>query len=119
MKKQMWLYPGDDYTDIVAPTAYNNYCRILNYEELVDTGKPIAMAEFSPSHEDNTGHFDNRIYIEKISENYTGIAFWISWHDWDNGDGTSTYMSIGRNDYASELMNDSRVITRDALGWKN
>jgi len=115
---QMWNYPGDDYIDIVAPTAYNNPLNIVGYAELVATGKPIAMAEFGPDHVDNHGCFDNRTYIRQLGRAYPGIAFWISWHDWDNGDRTNTYMSITGNNNAKLLMQDPHVLTREDVAWK-
>jgi hypothetical protein len=111
----MWNYPGDGYIDIVAPTSYTHEGDVYNYPALVQTGKPLAMAEYSPHHDDNYGNFNNLIYISRISSEYTGLAFWICWHDWSNGDGTNTYMSIINNENAYELMNHELVITRDEL----
>lgn len=115
---QMWNYPGDDCVDIVAPTAYNNGISIAKYAELIATGKPVAMAELGPDHENNHGCFDNRTYIQKLGTDYPGMAFWISWHDWNNGDRTNTYMSINGNRNARLLMRDQRVLTREDIAWK-
>jgi mannan endo-1,4-beta-mannosidase len=115
---QMWNYPGDDYVDIIAPTAYNNSLDIAGYTDLISTGKPLAMAEFGPDHKDNHGEFDNTKYIKKISSDYPGFAFWISWHDWSNGDGTNTYMSLIGNKNTSELMQNSMVLTKEDVNWK-
>lgn len=114
----LWTYPGEDYVDILAPTLYTKDLVIYGYQELVETGKPLAMAEMGPDHEDNHGAFDNRTYINRISRSYTGISFWISWEDWDNGNGTNTYMSILNNENAYELMNHPEVITREYLRWR-
>ena len=114
----MWTYPGDDYVDIVAPTAYNNQLSIAGYDELVATGKPLAMAEFGPDHYDNHGCFDNRTYKRQLTGVYTGMAFWISWHNWDNGDGTNTYMSIIGNRNARQLMQYPLILTREDVDWK-
>jgi len=116
-KPQMWVYPGDDYIDILAPTCYNNLGMIYDYQILVDVGKPLGMAEFGPGSEGNTGNYNNLTYINSISRSFTGMAFWISWEDWENGDGTNTYMSLIGNRNASELMNHELVITRDELDW--
>jgi mannan endo-1,4-beta-mannosidase len=115
---QMFNYPGDDYVDIIAPTAYNNSLDIAGYSDLVSTGKPLAMAEFGPDHKDNHGGFDNTKYIERISSDYPGFAFWISWHDWSNGDGTNTYMSLIGNKNARELIQNPGVLTRENIAWK-
>jgi mannan endo-1,4-beta-mannosidase len=115
---QMWYYPGDNYVDIIAPTAYNSPLDIVGYNELISTCKPLAMAEYGPDHMDNHGAFDNTTYIKRISSDYTGIAFWISWHDWNNGDGTNTYMSIIGNKNTLELMQNSMVLTRGDVDWK-
>ncbi len=114
---QMWNYPGDDYVDIIAPTAYNTPLDIWGYNELKATGKPIAMAEYGPDHNDNHGEFDNTKYINKISSDYNELAFWISWHDWSNGDSTNTYMSIIGNKNARELIKNSDVLTREDVAW--
>ncbi len=116
--RQMWNYPGDDYIDIVAPTAYNNGLSIAGYEELIATGKPLAMAEYGPDQIGNHGCFDNRIYIQRLSKVYPAMAFWISWHDWNNGDRTNTYMSITGNRYPKQLMQNPLVLTREDVVWK-
>lgn len=115
---QMWNYPGDDYVDIIAPTAYNSSLDIWGYNELISTGKPIAMAEYGPDHKDNHGQFDNTAYINRISSAYDKVAFWISWHDWNNGDGTNTYMSLIGNKNARELIRNPGVLTRADVAWK-
>ena len=119
VKPVMWNYPGDDFIDIIAPTAYGDNCQINGYKSFVETGKPLGMAEYGPDYTVDDQSFDNSSYIKKIEESYPGIAFWISWHDWSNGDGTYTYESIGRNQKAYQLMNDPRVITREKLQWNN
>ena len=66
-----------------------------------------------------TGYFDNRIYIRRISEEYTGMAFRISWYDLSNSDGTNTYMSIGRTDHAGDLINHPLAITRNGISLQD
>jgi len=118
LKGQMWVYPGDDVVDIVAPTVYNDDGKIYDYEAFLATGKPLAMAEMGPHHDNNHGQFDNRTYAERLSEAYPAMAFWISWEDWYNGDGSTTYMSLVGNQHAAELMQDERVISRNEIEWR-
>jgi len=118
LKDQMWVYPGNEYVDLVAPTTYNDVGEIYDYAEFLATGKPLAMAEMGPHHDDNDGGFDNRIYAERLLRDYPAVAFWISWEDWSNGDGTDTRMSLLGNRFARELMNHPEVITREAIGWR-
>ena len=118
IKDQMWVYPGDDVVDLVTPTTYNDDGDVYDYDTFLATGKPLAMAEMGPHHEDNDGSFDNRTIIRRLDKDYPAMAFWISWEDWHNGDGTNTYMSLVGNDHANELMNDPRIISREKIDWR-
>ncbi len=113
-----WAYPGAEYVDVVGGTAYNEGLRVSRYEALVALGKPVAMAEWglpdgAPS--SIAGSRDDREYIEAIRTRYPRIAYWVAWHDWDRGDGTSTHHALVTNQHAAELMNDPDVITLDRV----
>ncbi len=101
-------YPGSAFVDIVAPTSYQDfpiqaYEEDAAYYEVAFGGKKIlAMSEFGPS---DTIRIDNRQYLTTMSKN-PKFAYFVAWHDeW----------SIQDNNNASEMMNDSRSITRDKI----
>jgi mannan endo-1,4-beta-mannosidase len=112
------FYPGNEYVDIVAGTLYNNALAIGDYNTYCSFGKPVGMAELGAASWDTiakTGQFDNRKYESVIRKNYPAIAYWVSWHNWDNGDGTFSWMSLNKNKYPKECMESGGVITRDEL----
>jgi mannan endo-1,4-beta-mannosidase len=118
LKPVDWLYPGNDYVDIVAGTAYNDALTIADYVAYVKMGKPMGMGEFGPDSTGTfakTGTFDDRKYLEVIKNNYPCVAYWVSWHNWDNGDGTQALMSINKNLNANELLASDGIITLDNL----
>ncbi len=117
-----WAYPGDPYVNVVATTVYGDSLTIKNYEEMATFNRPIVMAEYGGA--DNpapaaSGVFDNRKYIQTIQDIYPKIAYFVCWHNWDNGGGNFVYHSIGKNQFSKELMNDSDIITRDKLDWQS
>lgn len=118
-KPYFWVYPGDDYVDIVAPTVYNNNTKINLYEKFIGKGKVFALGECGPDHEDNDGLFDNMTNITSIEEEYPGISFLIRWEDWHNGGDDYTYMSIIGNKNYKEFMNHPNILTREDISWKD
>jgi mannan endo-1,4-beta-mannosidase len=111
-------YPGDSFVDIVAGTVYNDNLTIADYRSYLAFDKPLGMAEYGAdsggSHALN-GTFDNRRYAETLLSRYPGMAYWVSWHNWDNGNGTSTWQSLNANAHAAECMGSKSVITRDEI----
>jgi mannan endo-1,4-beta-mannosidase len=110
-------YPGADYVDILAPTAYRNDLVFGGYDQALTYGKPIALSEYGPSAVASdlgaNGSFDDRLYIQRLQHDYPRIAYFVSWNSWEG-----VKMSLADNLYASELMNDPRVITRDKIAWR-
>jgi len=115
-----WLapspYPGADYVDIVAPTVYTNDLVFNDYDNVLKFGKPIALSEYGPSAVASdlgaNGSFDDRKYIARLQSDYPRVAFFVSWNSWEG-----VKMSLADNLFANELMNDTRVITRDRIAW--
>lgn len=105
-------YPGDDYVDIIAPTAYNDDLSVPDYEMLRKKGKPMGIAEYGKPNKQADGTIDNREYINKIRDAYPEIKYFVVWHNW-----TGVKMAILSNEHAEELMNDPWIVTLDELKW--
>lgn len=119
-KSYSWAYPGNQYVHIVAATAYNDSLSVSCYSEMASFKKPMAMAEYGGTDHavpQVNGSFDNRKFIQVIQSTYPKFAYFVCWHNWDNGGGNFVYHSIDRNRYANEMMNDRNAITRDKLNW--
>lgn len=112
------FYPGDAYVDVVAGTCYNDDLFIADYDRYLTFGKPVGMAELGASSGSDiakSGSFDNRRYESIIRSDYPAVAYWVCWHNWDNGDGTYAWMSLNKNKYAKECLGSGGVITRDEI----
>jgi mannan endo-1,4-beta-mannosidase len=115
-----WAYPGDRYVDVITTTVYDDSLTIPNYDEMASFNKPMAMAEYGGSYNpipSDKGSFDNRKYINELQLEYPKIAYFVCWHNWDEGNGSYVYHSISHNLNGTELMNNTNVITRDKLNW--
>ncbi len=111
-----WAYPGDDYVDIVAGTAYNDKLGIADYKKYLSLKKPIGMAEFSPEiggKYAKDGSMDTTLYADRLLNDYPAVAFWVSWHSY-----TGEAWSLIANSNSEALMNDPGIITRDSLDWR-
>ena len=116
-----WTYPGDAYVDIVAGTAYNDSLDIGDYAVYLKFGKALGMAEFGPAiggEASRKGAFDNSLRVTRLQKDYPAIAYFVAWHDWDNGDGTQEHQSIVANRNAQALLQDPSALALGRLGWK-
>jgi mannan endo-1,4-beta-mannosidase len=116
-----WAYPGDAYVDVVAGTAYNDKLDIGDYAAYLKFGKALGMAEFGPTlggDAARTGSFDNTLRVSRLQTDYPAIAYFVAWHDWDNGDGTQEHQSIVGNKNAAAMLQDPSALTLSRLGWK-
>jgi mannan endo-1,4-beta-mannosidase len=110
-----WAYPGAEYVDVVAGTAYNDKLDIDDYPTYVKLNKPLGMAEYGPKTDGKLaaeGSLDTRLFIGRIEKDYPRIAYWVAWHQYDR-----QHWSIIGNRNAKELMTDGAVITRDDFKW--
>ncbi|PUA30490.1 MAG: hypothetical protein B0W54_08390 [Cellvibrio sp. 79] len=117
-----WRYPGAQYVDVIAGTAYNNSLEIRDYKNYQQFKKPIAMAEFGPAAGDKpsrTGTFDTRLYAKQLQKKYPDIAYWMSWSSWDNGDGTQENQALVHNQNVKALLSNPAIISRHRVAWKN
>lgn len=107
-------YPGDAYVDFVSPTYYGDSLSVPNYASYVAFGKPMGFAELGTTSKgaaDRDGSFDDRLYIEAIRSRYPEVSYFVAWHNWDWGDGTTAHQALGSNQHAVELLGAPDVIT--------
>jgi len=111
-------YPGDDDVDVVAGTVYADSLRVADYETYRSFGKPVALAEYGSTiggRKALAGNFDGNGYADRVLKDYPAIAYWVAWHDWDNGNGTSEHHALVSGTGAARLMVREDVITRDEI----
>jgi mannan endo-1,4-beta-mannosidase len=107
-------YPGDAYVDFVSPTYYGDSLTPKSYRSYLDFGKPMGFAEFGTTAKgaaDLGGTFDDRLYLEALRTRYPAVSYFVSWHNWDWGDGTSAHQSLNSYQHAAELLSDPAAIT--------
>ena len=105
-----YFYPGDEYVDIVGMDYYQNDLTNINQNNSLTTlsaiNKPLVMCEIGPA--SSNGTFDNLTYLGLL--NYTKIAYFVAWHSWKNDK-----WAIESNQNSSELLNNSKIITREEI----
>lgn len=112
-----WCYPGSDYVDVVAGTRYDDTLSIDDYQSYRQFGKPLGMGEYGPTiagKAATAGSFDTRSYAQVLA-NYPAIAYWVSWHDWNNADGSREHQSLVGNQHTLELMQNGAIVTRSRV----
>jgi|GEM_PF-319217 len=119
-----WLYPGDAYVDIVAGTTYHDQLIVRNFADLQQFNKVVGMAEFGTQIWRGAngngmlsveGNLDTTFFAHRLLDTYPGAAYWVSWHNWSNGDGTFEYQAIVSNRKAAKLLQNSRILTLSRL----
>lgn len=121
-----WAYPGDGFVDVVAGIARNDQLTIAGYSDMVELGRPIAMAEYGPSaaSADVTsdlaeptarGRFDNLSYGDRLDGSYPAVAYWVSPHSGELDDDTRSNLALVDNLNASELMERRNLISLERL----
>lgn len=111
-------YPGDDAVDVVAGTVYADSLRVADYEAYRSFGKPVALAEYGSTiggRKALAGSFDGNAYVDRIRKDYPAIAYWVAWHDWDNGNGTFERHALVSGAGAARLMVREEAITREEI----
>lgn len=106
-----WAYPGEDYVDVVAGIARNNLLKVNDYARLKGLNKPLGMAEYSPAPLNNQGNFDNRTYGYTLTENYTFISYWVSWHPYDINEDAKAKPALNNNEHSLDLVGMNKIFT--------
>lgn len=112
-----WCYPGAHYVDVVAGTRYDDSLSIDDYQSYLQFGKPLGMGEYGPTLAGTAataGSFDTRLYASVLAQ-YPAIAYWVSWHDWNNADGSREHQALVSNQHVTELLQDSAVLTQSEV----
>lgn len=112
-----WCYPGANYVDVVAGTRYDDSLSIDDYNRYREFGKPLGMAEYGPTLAGaaaTAGSYDTRNYAAVLGQ-YPAIAYWVSWHDWMNSDGSREHQALVGNQHVSELFQQSSIITQSRV----
>ncbi len=104
-KDVKWAYPGDNFVDVVAGITRSDPLTIKDYAALVELGRPVGMAEYSPTPVEVGGKlsakektFDARIYADRLDGSYKAVAYWVSWHTYSfqnlEGGTQKSYMAL-------------------------
>lgn len=125
-----WAYPGDEYVDVVAGIARNDALSIADYSALVELGRPVAMAEYSPDPTGilttsglgtERGHFDNTTYADRLQGSYPSVAYWVNNHSSllpeEEGilPGTRSNLALVDNQRSKDLMLRNYVISAEKM----
>lgn len=122
IRAPLYRYPGNNFVDVFAGTIYNNELNLKDYEIFLQSGKPIAVAEFGPKAGESIsrqGTLDTQLYAKRLQKDFPAIAYWMSWSSWSNGDGTQEKQALIHNKNAKQLLADPKIITRSRVDWKN
>lgn len=112
-----WCYPGANYVDVVAGTRYDDTLSIDDYNTYRQFNKPLGMAEYGPTiggKAAKAGSFDTRQYANLLKQ-YPAIAYWVSWHDWMNSDGSREHQALIGNQHVDELFQQREILTQSRV----
>ena len=139
-----YYYPGDNRVDVMAHNLYDEDWVLSWDANKVYARYPkiygVPQAGPEKSYPSRTGVFSNLIYPDQIAARYPRMSFFIVYNsfggnlddDKDNDpnditnddpypltlDDTHQHIAIFDNMYPTDLMTDTRVITRDELRWR-
>ncbi|MEM8861291.1 MAG: glycosyl hydrolase, partial [Chloroflexota bacterium] len=108
-----FYYPGDDVVDIVALDVYDDAIDAAGYEQMLELGKPFALAEVGPLNQ-RDGSFDNLFMLEQILNNYPESIYFLTWHGWIEDDAYQ-HLPMAHNQNAVSLMQHECVTTVDGI----
>ncbi len=100
------FYPGSDYVDVVGMDYYGVHPDFPDYEALKSLGKTIVISEAGPRAA-GYGAWNMMEFANAIKGK---AAYFLQWHSWNGAK-----VAIKDNKNTIEMMNSSRVITRDEL----
>ncbi len=104
-------YPGDNYVDMVGLDVYTDSPgdAVNNYNELVTTGKPFALAEFGAcGPECGNPNFNEASLITMFKQQMPKTVLWQQW--WER-------WGIDQNQNVSGALNDSWVLNRGDINY--
>lgn len=119
-----WGYPGDDYVDVIAPTAYDAQLTVQDYSLFSDYPKPLAMAEYGPAlwGPDYSEYvledpltFDATRYATRLLNDYPRIAYWVSWHSYYVDPPLMVRLSLADSNNTRQLFENPEVISLDNI----
>lgn len=117
IQDELYYYPGDNFVDVFGLDIYNDTLDIPNYNNIIATGKPLAIAEFGPGTsglvEDS---YNYTTLINQIRTKYPAFVYWMSWNHFTGNNG-SRYYSLITQSNVDDLFNDSWVLTRDEVDY--
>lgn len=107
-----FYYPGDDVVDMVGVDLYENGLEMESYQYdlAIGLGKPFALSEIGPNHNDMDGSHDYQAFVEKIISDYPLAVYAHAWHSWP--DHLVTWLE---NQNFQEALTMPCVVDRDEL----
>ncbi|MBX2815309.1 MAG: T9SS type A sorting domain-containing protein [Saprospiraceae bacterium] len=105
-----YYYPGDDVVDLVGIDLYENGLEMENeqYLQAVALGKPFALTEIGPNHDNMDGSHDYLSFVNKIRTDYPATVYAHAWHSWPEH-----LVTWIENQRFSEALNLDCVVSRD------
>ncbi len=117
IQDELYYYPGDNYVDIFGLDIYNDTLDIPNYNSIIATGKPFAIAEFGPDASALVQHtYNYTTLINQIRTKYPAVVYWMSWNHFTGNNG-SKYFSLITQNNVDDLLNDNWVLTQDEIDY--
>lgn len=125
-KDVKWAYPGDEYADIVAGIARNDSLQIKDYDDLVELGRPVGMAEYTPTPREmggtysaEKGKFDAQGYVDRLNGSYKAVSYWVSKHTYEyvdmNGETKTSFMALIDSNFLKKLADNKLVLSVERI----
>lgn len=113
-----YYYPGDDVVDLMGHNFYDDdWVFPYDLEAIFRRYPKIYGFPQAGSSSVRDGTWDNRTMILGIQQGYARASLFCTWNDFYTGGGTFTTRSMVSQSFASELLSDPWIVTREELGW--
>lgn len=96
-KSSTWAYPGEDYTDIIAPVVRADSLQIRDYEDYLELEKPLGVASWGPSLDNSSSlseRFDAKAYSDRLIQSYPFVSYWMAPYSQELSDSETSYQAL-------------------------
>lgn len=113
-----YYYPGDDVVDLMGHNLYDDdWVLAQDLDALFRRYPKIYGFPQAGSSSVRDGTWDDRTMILGIRESFPRASLFCAWNDFYTSGNVFNARSLVSQSFATELLDDPWVVTRDEVGW--